>query len=66
MKAMTSKSLTTQLFVQQFFQADIKNIYCQVSNIRRTESKTLNVSRLSLQLSLHNLLKPGVKPRMKM
>ena len=40
--------------------------YRQVSNIRRTKSLNLNVSCLVLQLSLHNLLKPGVKSRMKM
>ena len=36
-------------------------IYRQVSNIRRTEFQNLNVSRLGLQLSLPNSLKPGVK-----
>ena len=41
-------------------------MYRQVSNIRRTESQNLNVSRLGLQLSLRNILKPDVKPRMKM
>ena len=40
--------------------------YRQVSNIKHTESQNLNVSRLGLQLSLRNVLKPGVKPRMKM
>ena len=40
--------------------------YCQVSNIRRTESQNLNVSRLGLQLSLCNILKPSVKWRVKM
>ena len=44
---------------------DIHN-YRQVSNIRRTESQNLNVSCLVSQLSLCNLLKPGVKSRMKM
>ena len=43
-----------------------KIYYCQVSNIRRTKSLNLNVSCLVLQLSLHNLLKSGVKSRMKM
>ena len=32
--------------------------YCQFSNIRRTQSPNINVSRLVLQLSLPNLLKP--------
>ena len=40
--------------------------YRQVSYISRTESKNLNVSRLGLAFSLRNILKPGVKPRMKM
>ena len=38
----------------------------KISNIRRTESPNLNVSRLALQLSLCNILKPGVRARMKM
>ena len=41
-------------------------IHRQVSNIRHSEFKILNVSRLGLQLSVRNILKPGVKPRMKM
>ena len=36
-------------------------IYRQTSNIRGTKSQNLNVSRFSWQLSLRNLLKPGVK-----
>ena len=40
--------------------------YRQVSNIRRTESQNLNVSRLGLQLSWRNIVKPCVKPIMKM
>ena len=43
-----------------------KQNYCQVSNIRRTKFQNLNVSCLVLQLPLCNLLKPGVKLRMKM
>ena len=39
--------------------------YCQTSGIRRTNSWTLNVSRLVLSF-LSNPLTPGVKPRMKM
>ena len=38
----------------------------KISNIRRTKSPNLNVSRLVLQLSLPNPMKPGVKSRMKM
>ena len=40
--------------------------YRQISNIRHTKSKHLNVSRLTLQLSLPHAFKPGVKSRMKM
>ena len=43
-----------------------KETYRQVFNIRRTKSQNLNISRLALQLSSSNLLKPGVKLRMKM
>ena len=42
------------------------NKYRRISNIRRTESPNLDVSRLVLQLSLPNPIKPGVKSRMKM
>ena len=34
--------------------------YRKFSNIRRTKSQDLNVSRLGLQLSLRNMLKPSV------
>ena len=40
--------------------------YRQISNVRRTKSQQLNVSRLILQLSSPYPLKPGVKSRMKM
>ena len=40
--------------------------YRKISNTSRTKSQTLNVSRLVLQLSLPNPMKPGVKLRMKM
>ena len=40
--------------------------YRKLSNISRTKSQNLNNSRLILQLSLPNPLKPGVKSRMKM
>ena len=43
-----------------------KGKYLQVSNISRTESRNLNVSSLGLRLSLRNISKPGVRPRMKM
>ena len=44
----------------------VETIYCQISNISCIKSQNLNVSRLVLQLSLCNILKPGVKSRMKM
>ena len=40
--------------------------YREISGITRTKSKNLNDSRLVLQLSLPNQLKPGVKSRIKM
>ena len=40
--------------------------YRQTSNTSFTKSQNLNVSHLVLQLSLGNVLKPGVKSRMKM
>ena len=43
-----------------------KMAYRQVSNIRCPESHNLKVPHHSLQLSLRNVLKPCVKPRMKM
>ena len=41
-------------------------IYRKVSNIRRTKCQNLNESRLALQLSVPNPLKPSVKSIMKM
>ena len=40
--------------------------YHQISNIRRTKFQNLNVSPLALLLSWYNILKPGVKLRMKL
>ena len=40
--------------------------YRQISNIRCTKSSNLKIYRLVLQLSLCNLLKPGVESKMKM
>ena len=40
--------------------------YRKISNIRHTKSPNLNVSRLVLQLSWPNPMKPGVTSRMKM
>ena len=42
------------------------NYYRKISNIRHTKSQNLNDFRFILQLSLSNLLKLGVKSRMKM
>ena len=39
------------------------SIYRKLYNIRRTKSQNLNVSRLGLQLSLRNILKPSVTLR---
>ena len=44
----------------------VQVIYRKISNIRRTKSPNLNASRLVLQFSLPNPMKPGVKSRMKM
>ena len=41
-------------------------IYRQISNISRTKFQNLNVTRLVLQWSVPNPLKPCVKSRMKM
>ena len=41
-------------------------IYRKTSSISRTKSQNLNISRILLQLSSLNPLKPGVKLRMKM
>ena len=41
--------------LRQLIPFRVKFIYHQVSNIRRTESQNLNVSRLGLQLSLLNI-----------
>ena len=48
------------------FSSIINIIYRKVSNIRRTKSQNLSVSRPVLQLSLPNLLKPCIKSRRKM
>ena len=60
-----SNTRTQYCMVQLFFKEQ-KKCYRKISNIRRTKSPSLNVSRLVLQLSLPNPMKPGVKSRMKM
>ena len=47
-------------------QSSINKVYREHSNIWRTKSQNFNVSRFGLQLSLRNILKPGVKWRMKL
>ena len=49
----------------QWAKVDQSRAYHQISNIRYTQSPNINVSRVVLQLSLPNPLKPGVKLRMK-
>ena len=44
----------------------LDHVYRKISNISRTKSPNLNVSRLVVQLSLPNQTKPGVKSSMKM
>ena len=51
---------------QCYGQPELDHDYRKISNIRRTKSPNLTVSRLVLQLSLPNPMKPGVKSRMKM
>ena len=48
----------------QHHKADITTVNSLIYD--RTKSQNLNVSRLGLQLSLCNMLKPSVKWRMKM
>ena len=55
----TATAMNTKSHINDFFK------YRQISNISRTKSQNLNVSRIVLQLSLPNPLKPGVKSRMK-
>ena len=43
-----------------------EQIYHKISNTRRTKFSNLNGSRLVLQLSLSNEMKPDVKSRVKM
>ena len=44
----------------------LESDYRKISNIRRTKSPNLIVSRLVSQLFLLNPMNPGVKSRMKM
>ena len=56
----------SQIFIQEnkFYYTICK--YRKISNISRTNSQNSNVSQLGWQLSLRDILKPGVKCRMKM
>ena len=61
---MNNIKLETKIRLQyNFYQ--MKN-YRQITNISRTKFQILNVTRLVLQLSLRNPLKPCVKSRMKL
>ena len=48
------------------WQMYMSHMYRKISNLRRTKSPNLNVSRFVLQLSSPNPMNPGVKSRMKM
>ena len=50
---------------RQSWGRDNNEMYRKTYNIRRTKSHNLDVSRLILQLSLPNPLRPGVKSRMR-
>ena len=50
----------------EILQPQHSNGYRQISNISLTKYQNLNVSRLALQLSLSNPLKPGVTSRIRM
>ena len=56
----TCRKITTWVDVEKI---NVKLNYHQISNISRTKSSNLNVSSC---IFLCNILKPGVKPRMKM
>ena len=57
-------SLETQLAMHQLTHFTL--MHRQTSHMRRTKTQHFNVSRLILQLSLPNPLKPSVISRMKM
>ena len=54
------------VFSEQWHNAGVNINYHKVSNISCTKSPNLDVSRLVVQLSSPNPMKPGVKSRMKM
>ena len=60
------KALFEPMVIQFTYAYMFHRAYRKISNISRTKSPDLNVSRLVLQLSLPNPMKPGVKSRMKM
>ena len=59
------RSTAVRLFFKNMYTTTTEktsnSAYRKISNIRRTKSQNLNDSRLVLQLSLLNLLKPGIK-----
>ena len=56
---------TREISGKQFFYLPTFSTYRKISNISRTKSPNLDVSRLVVQLSFANPTKPGVKWRMK-
>ena len=62
----TSCSLTSVIATRLTMMAQFTDTCRQTSNTSRTKSQNWNVSRLVLQVSLPNPLKPGGNSRMKM
>ena len=60
-----SSSFWTYIYIQTLHATTNHMIYREISNISGTEFQNLNVSRLLSQLSLCNIVKPGVKTTMK-
>ena len=65
MKAADVLASNKDLAISNFY-ADSTVTTRKIYNIRRTRSPNLNVTRLVLQLSLPNQLKPGFKSMKKM
>ena len=56
----------TMIITRAYEHSKMLRKYRKISNIRRTKSTNVDISRLVLQLSSPNPMKPGVKSRMKM
>ena len=52
-------------YISGYIPGPFHRMHRKVSNISHTKCQNLNVSRLGLQLSLHNILKPNVQRRKK-